>query len=109
MASFLRVVYMFWTFLACPITLHQLIIPLFRYIFSTEEKLQELAVVLRQHDRRDLLGRIRIGVLYESEVTCVGMRGVQAQMISYREGEPLARFTARVACRHFKHDKHLVK
>ena len=76
--------------------------PLFRYIFSTQQQLQELAVVLRQHDRRDLLGRIRIGVLYESEVTCVGMRGDQAQMISYREGEPPAQFTARVACLTFQ-------
>ena len=57
-----------------------------RYIFSTREKLQQLAVVLQQHDRRDLLGRIKIGVLFDSEVTCVGMQGLEAQMISYREG-----------------------
>ena len=60
-----------------------------RYIFSTRPKLEALAIALKNSNRRTLMEALKIGVIYGAEVTCVGLRGVKAEMISGREGKYL--------------------
>ena len=57
-----------------------------RYIFSNQTKLEALAIALKTHNRRKLMEALKIGVLYDAEVTCVGLQGAKAEMITPREG-----------------------
>ena len=57
-----------------------------RYILSNKTKLEALAIALKNHSRRKLMETLKIGVLYDAEVTCVALQDAKAQMIPPREG-----------------------